>query len=220
MSNVSRLLCLPLAFALVSAVACSSSSDEPTPTGAAGAADASAGHAGEAGAGAGGAGTGGTEQGGAGQGGASAGMNGGNTKLPGCLQELFDSCPAGACTYQNDDQGKADHYCYGNGVTGSYTFNHICMKEGDAHFEVRKADGSLCYTVDTAGVSNLQACEHGSLTWKDASGQVVATGSFSSGVGTHRSISCQTTTETYSCGPTDCPEKDITQPDCQPGVCP
>jgi hypothetical protein len=63
--------------------------------------------------------------------------------------------------------------------------------------EVRKADGSLCYTNE---VHQGYMCESESFTWKDATGSVVATASFDLATSLH--INCATG-ETGICTPAD-----------------
>jgi len=58
--------------------------------------------------------------------------------------------------------------------------------------EVRRADGTLCYTLEATYYSSGN-CERGALVWKDPSGAVVARGSgFPDGF----SIGCAGTFET------------------------
>jgi hypothetical protein len=69
--------------------------------------------------------------------------------------------------------------------------------------EVTKADGSPCYTFETY-VSNGTACESIIYTWKDPSGQVIASGA--NGFSNLTTITCAATGESANCqGPQGLP---------------
>jgi len=98
---------------------------------------------------------------------------GGMTLLPRCLQELETACPIPAsCAAPSADAGGFVRVCTSGGG----------QCESDAgtpvQQQVYKADGSLCYTLTTE-TSPFAACEHATYTWTDATGNVVARGSFS-----------------------------------------
>ena len=109
-------------------------------------------------------------------GGSSAGI-GGRPPMPSCLADLIAPCPlGGACTFSRNASGNGDRYCYASGTKFSVVANSTCSAPTNsmATSTVRKPDGSICYTVETIWYYN-SACEAGTITWKDAQGQVVAT---------------------------------------------
>ena len=109
-----------------------------------------------------------------------AGTGGGGTggtglQLPGCLRDLFATCPMTApCSYEPADASAPQHMCYASGAS-SVTEGFSCTTSGGGQTTVvRKADGSLCYTRN-ASENVSQACEIESYRWTDASGALVAT---------------------------------------------
>jgi hypothetical protein len=111
------------------------------------------------------------------------------------------------------------HFCYAGGVQADQTFTGSCAGDARLVVQVRKPDGSPCYTYE-ASMGYL--CESQSITWRDASGAVVATESTFTGsdtvtcAGDGGTVECSNTTVDSPCplGPLD--------PNlaCQPGVCP
>jgi len=99
--------------------------------------------------------------------------------------------------------------------------NATCTDVGRSELRVSKPDGSLCFTLEVSNVVPAQACENGQYAWRNAAGETVATGSFSSGMGTRFTIECAAGGARASCGPTDCPQRVqlFGNDDCEPGDC-
>jgi hypothetical protein len=99
--------------------------------------------------------------------------------VPSCLQNLVTACPlAAACTFSRSAGGAADRYCFASGATleiMQVTFCDAAMTVPAATTvqTVRKADGSVCYTVESTCVCSM-GCEQTNVTWRDAAGQAVA----------------------------------------------
>ncbi len=148
---------------------------------------------GKAGAGAGGAGTGGAGAGGAGASGVLA--------LPGCVRDLAASCPTtGACT----STAARDSVCFAGGTRAVTTGSACNATDAPVVTAVTTPAGAACYTFERV-LHRGMACENGTLTWKNASGQVVATGSFGGGsFGAQVSISCAAGGETSECKGPEC----------------
>ena len=125
-----------------------------------------------------------------------AGPDGGNAiALPDCLKNLMAACPTdGECTRTTVDAG-SEEYAFDSGVRVTSTtqpmpgFNY-CFG-GPTVVTVRKPDGSVCYSLESYAFKQ-QACEYWTLTWRDASGATVATGSTGpgSGAASNPSIAC------------------------------
>jgi hypothetical protein len=131
--------------------------------------------------------------------GGAGGVDGGTALAPpSCLRALFAACPTdGACrSAPTDAGGQPTLYCYANGAQAEYTHREACTGDGRDVLQVRKPDGSLCYTFEVSGVLLAQACESATYTWTDASGQVIATGG--SGL-TQTSVTCAGSSEGVSC---------------------
>ena len=61
----------------------------------------------------------------------------------------------------------------------TWTTSGVCSTTSSPRIdtaEVRRADGTLCYTLEATYFSSGN-CERGALVWKDPSGAVVASGS-------------------------------------------
>jgi hypothetical protein len=127
--------------------------------------------------------------------------------IPTCLQELIATCPLeGACQAWVNDGGAAgapvQRLCYESGM-------RVIMREDPPisfcgllkqTTEVRRADGLLCYTKT---VEYINHCEGRAYEWRDAAGNLVASGSFvraGGGLPPYLySIRCAATSETASC---------------------
>ena len=172
------------------------------------------------------AGTGGT----AGTTAAGTGGAGGGTSvqswedLP-CLQKLFAQCPLdGACKLQYADGGNEYVACYPSGVTVSKTsssFQCAASDPNQTEEQIRKPDGSLCYTVK----GTLLGCETHQTTWIDGTGTVVAGGSYGFYPADIRCFAtgefCRTGTGGLSGGSSEpCRATGPPSPVCTPGTCP
>jgi len=99
---------------------------------------------------------------------------------PSCLRDLVADCPLeGSCQSVAGASG-VERACYASGETVAVTYFGTCtMSSPDLYrqvFAVRKADGSPCYSFETAcNCSGL--CESSTWTWRNAAGGIVATGS-------------------------------------------
>jgi len=139
--------------------------------------------------GSGGSGSGGSETGGTtgvagtsagGVGGTSAGGTATEASLPRCLADLVAPC---TCQWTGGQCGAQT--CFLAGVTSSTTNpdGGACNDRHEpAETRVLKPDGTLCYSVRRSFVPEF-ACESGTLSWWDASGQMVASMALSGGDG-------------------------------------
>ena len=156
------------------------------------------------------------------QAGAAARLAGGANgfELPSCVRDLWESCGAtGACRQQLGEDGLVQAYCFDSGARAEYAVNATCTAVGRSELRVMKPDGALCLTFEVSNVIPGHACEHGDYTWRNAAGETVATGSFSSGMGTRRMITCSASGESVSCGPEDCPQRMPGDLECDVGDC-
>jgi hypothetical protein len=144
-------------------------------------------------------GTAGTSAGGTVGTGGVGGTQGGTAGIGGgpplsCLVDLLATCPlAGRC--QIASKNNSSKYCFDSGETVSIVYppSH-CSGTGATVTEVRRADGTLCYSIEDVCLQ-----ESDDWVWKDGAGQVVARGHTdrygSNGI-------CETTGETCSEGST------------------
>jgi len=117
--------------------------------------------------------------------------------LPDCLKNLMAACPTGggACTRTTVDAG-SEEYAFASGGRATFTTQPVppslnyCF-DASTVVTVRKPDGSVCYSLESYAFKQ-QACEYWTLTWRDASGATVATGSTGpgSGAASNPSIAC------------------------------
>jgi hypothetical protein len=150
--------------------------------------------------------------------GTGAGGSAGAHQLPSCFLNLFAACPTeGACQRDN----ATGNSCYPSGVkVAAKRGSLLCgtaAPNSDVFQDVFKPDGTLCYTTQ---YSLLRGCESGEMTWRNASGDVVATRSSGPGEpGTsHYTFACPDSGETlsFTC-PAFVPGGCSTTPDSQPG---
>lgn len=132
-----------------------------------------------------------------GGGGVSPGNDGGpgGIALPDCLKNLMATCATeGECTRATVDAGS--EYVFASGVRATFTMQpmppslNYCF-DATTVVTVRKPDGSVCYSLESYAFIQ-EACEYWTLTWRDASGATVATGSTGpgSGAASNPSIAC------------------------------
>jgi hypothetical protein len=116
-------------------------------------------------------------------------------ELPACVKNLVAACATtGTCTSEGT-AGTVSDLCFASGVRASFT-GEFAGTSGSKTVSVTKADGSPCYSFETS----LHGGEQLQYTWKDATGQVVATGSNSGGFGTPSvQIMCAGGGETKTC---------------------
>ncbi len=97
--------------------------------------------------------------------------------------------------------GDAVSACYASGETVAVSYFGTCsMNSPDLYrrvFEVRKPDGSPCYSFETACYCSGY-CESSTWTWRNAAGDIVATGS--SGIAGGDEVICAGTSETCQLG--------------------
>jgi hypothetical protein len=143
--------------------------------------------------------------GGAAGGGSTAGRGGSigaTLELPDCLRALLCACaPEGKCVEEASGPD-ASNVCFETGVRASlgYMAGSGSCPHGDLYVHVPKANGTLCYRYE-AYTATSTACEVTQHTWKDAAGNVVASGTSSSSLsGRITQITCATTGVTASCG--------------------
>ena len=143
----------------------------------------------------------------------SDGGDSGGTGRLGCLGKLLDGCiSTDACRVSVPGQFPA---CYSDGTIVDFQVSNGCTGDGVGRATVTRPDGSVCYTVENA-IGYF--CESETLTWKNASGQVVATGSFS---GDSAKVTCADgTPETICTGTEGCLGSFWYRPKCQQGACP
>lgn len=108
-----------------------------------------------------------------------SGGTGGVTPLqvPDCVANLLAPCPTtGACMYEPTDAGTS--WCFDSGVKIAWSVvpdARVCAGGGITVAQIFKPDGSACYSFESY-LDGVAACEAWSYRWKDANGQVVATG--------------------------------------------
>jgi hypothetical protein len=124
---------------------------------------------------------------------------GGMIPLPGCLQQLQASCPiAPSCSAPSVDAGGFVRVCSSGSAQCAVDAGPPLQQQ------VRKADGSLCYTLKTE-ITLFAACEYAAYTWTDADGNVVARGGLSNiGVPAVLTIACASeagSNDSISCNP-------------------
>jgi hypothetical protein len=103
------------------------------------------------------------------------------------------ACPAeGECARTTVDAGS--EAVFASGVRATFTTQP--MPQGSNYcfgtstvVTVRKPDGSVCYSLESYALQ-WQACEYTYLTWRDASGAAVASGSTGGHVPAATSITC------------------------------
>jgi hypothetical protein len=95
-------------------------------------------------------------------------------KVP-CLATLDSEClPSGACTEQAvGPLGIATNRCYDNGVK-ILSDVMIGLPNSTLKITHKKADGSVCFTVE----GTLNGATAATVTWKDPAGNAVATGTY------------------------------------------
>jgi len=119
--------------------------------------------------------------------------------LPECLRSLIASCaPQGACVASGTVE--ASDICFDSGVRATWATVDVAdptaCNLGVRTVTIAKADGAPCYSIESRIDSSL-GCEGARYTWKDASGQVVATGQRD--YDSNTSITCATTNEVVGC---------------------
>ena len=172
--------------------------------------------------------------------GGQGGTGSASLELPNCLRDLMAPCaPVGMCV--SDSAG--GQICYASGARASTSpLNEplACDHIGTSA-QVNKADGTLCYTFESYAELTPGRCIAHRYTWKDAAGNVVATGMDDTDVdGTSElvmNISCTATSEVSACQqPTLPPRPDrccglslfggavcaggVLEPSCEAGTCP
>jgi hypothetical protein len=92
-----------------------------------------------------------------------------------CLADIDRECvPSGACMEQAAGPlGIASNRCYDNGVK-ILTDIAIAFPASTLKITHKKADGSVCFTVE----GTVQGTTTATVTWKDAGGAAVATGTY------------------------------------------
>lgn len=140
-------------------------------------------------------------------------------QLPGCLRDLYARClPATAqCHTSTDDRGKPVEGCLSSGERFEFSESSWPTAEPACNTlytrKLFKSDGTLCYSYEY--YRDAKYCESLHETWRDATGQAVATSS--SGIN-ERSITCEASGETLSCKGNTCP--DVRGIVCVAGSCP
>ena len=118
-------------------------------------------------------------------------------KLPGCVSALIASCaPRGACVAAQTVN--TTDICFHSGVhaTSTKVDDPKACNSGVKVVTVANADGSPCYSVES-WIDSGMVCEGARYVWKDASGQVVATGTRD--WDSRATITCAATNEATSC---------------------
>ena len=121
-------------------------------------------------------GAGGSTAGHGGAGGGTAGSGGsgtGDLELPDCVKALVaPGATAGTCTSERTDGGALSEICFDSGVRASFMGDYAAGA-GTRVVQVKKADGAPCYSFETSSTTGGEILRY---VWKDAAGQVVATG--------------------------------------------
>jgi hypothetical protein len=124
--------------------------------------------------------------------------------LPGCLRDLLAPCtPEAACVTEPGGQS-----CFASGVRASLgsTRTPGDCPNGTNTADVNKPDGTLCYRFESSIDPNDASCSVFSYKWKDAAGNLVASGAWSSTKPDRiLSISCTASGEQAACQPTQMP---------------
>jgi hypothetical protein len=110
-------------------------------------------------------------------------------EMPGCLKDLVASCPTDdSCVYASSDAGSVVDICFASGVRASETSQSGAVP---TVANVLKAGGSPCYSfaVDL-GASDSSRYTTLLYTWRDAAGNIVATGSSSGMANPSHEITC------------------------------
>jgi hypothetical protein len=158
-------------------------------SGAAGSGGGAAGSGGGAGAGVGGVGG----MGGTGTGGG-AGTMYTNLELPQCVKTLVGACATtGACTSEATSTG-ASEICFDSGVGASIMGTGTAIDTRIVR--VSKPDGSPCYSLESGVLITGEVVR---TVWKDAAGQVVATGDNNPFATPTHQITCAVGGETRTC---------------------
>jgi hypothetical protein len=139
------------------------------------------------------------EVGGAGGPPADGGAGRGSLQLPDCVTALLASCPPeGTCTNGFTDAGALSDTCFVSGVHATFTSMEAPGCRSTRLTRVTKTDGSPCYSFESYADPNM-GCTGFQFAWKDASGQVVATGTFNPDTIPSTMVTCAFTGETLSC---------------------
>jgi hypothetical protein len=117
----------------------------------------------------------------------------------------------------NDDVGKPVDGCFSSGERFEFSESFHPSAEPSCQTlytrKLFKADGTLCYSYEYYDDGGL--CESRHETWRDATGQAVAT-SLVGGLGSR--ITCAASGEVLSCTGNACPSRDAIV--CVAGTCP
>jgi hypothetical protein len=97
-----------------------------------------------------------------------------------CVHKLFTDC--GGLNFCQVNASAPQHYCFAGGPTADVARTECkwppsIPAEDETHtvVTVRNASGGLCFTIESVCYCS-SACEITRVTWKNASGEVVATG--------------------------------------------
>lgn len=137
--------------------------------------------------------------------------------VPGCLRASFAACPTdGVCYSKNPEISQTNEYCFASGAKATFTLSGGCSGDGHIVLEVRKPDGSPCYTSE---VSQGYFCESETFIWKDPTGRVIATGGYAAD---KKMFQCATGGERFTCtDDVQCKFGSFwAHRECQPGSCP
>ncbi len=114
-------------------------------------------------------------------------------ELPACVKNLVAACAtAGTCTSEGTDAGAVSELCFASGVRASFSGAATSRTQT---VSVTKDDGSPCYSFETT----VSFGEEYQYVWRDAAGQVVATGRNGFGIGGGAQIMCTDGGETKTC---------------------
>ena len=122
-------------------------------------------------------------------------------ELPACLQQLIGQCaPEGACIMTTAPAGFGTT-CFDSGVSASANVTSDSRACGGnvQTMTVAKSDGTPCYTFESYLDASNAACSVTLYTWKDAAGNVVATGMASPSPSWDLTVTCAMTAATARC---------------------
>jgi hypothetical protein len=138
-------------------------------------------------------------QGTGGRGGAGASLQ---LELPGCVRDLLAPCaPEGSCvsegTSGSNPASATVRDCFETGVRVSHGYapDSRACGNGINYHDVKKPDGTACYRFESYYDADT-ACAVNRYVWKDAAGNIVASGSSANNA---VQISCTTSGESSSC---------------------
>jgi hypothetical protein len=131
-----------------------------------------------------------------------------NCTYPSCMASLFASCtPSGTCVEQTDSATLSSNVCYSNGVKELFSLDMTTQ----AAVVTVKNGNTTCFSIEETASSSGTTTN---LTFKNASGQTIATGTNNGATTTITCTGSQPVTLDASCDPTSGATTDCTTGSC------